>query len=369
MAWWVVFGHASHLVRGSDFLPQPLVQILERGDIAVNVFVIVSGFVITHLILSKEENYAPYIIRRFFRIFPVYIACLAVAILLTKFYQAAYSNPWVVASDMRAERIAAEHQHFWTHLGLHASLLHGMLPDTIIPFSSSTFLAPAWSLSLEWQFYLIAPALIAVLARNSIAMIFTVLALLTTFVICKSGVIGHWAYPSFLPLSVHYFLIGILSRVALGAIKSGTLKVEYLVVPAVLIAAISGPLEGVIWVTFLGFALIELGLINFSNPILLRIMNLFILNPRVATLGAWSYSSYLIHIPIFSVVVGSATILWPGIDQVRTLLLLTACMPLVMLASWASYSIIEKPFNLIGRRIANHMSTGSRPASDGCARG
>lgn len=363
MAWWVVLGHASHLARGSDFLPRPFVQILERGDIAVNVFVIVSGFVITHLISSKNESYAPYITRRFFRIFPVYIACLAIAMLLTKFYQAAYSNPWVVASDMRAERILAEQQNFWTYAGLHLSLLHGMVPDSLLPFASSTFLAPAWSLSLEWQFYLIAPGLIALLARKSVTMMVTAMGLIATFAIFKSGTMGYWAYPSFLPLSIHYFLIGILSRVALGALQDGTLKVEFLVLPAILIAAISGPLESVIWITFLGFTLIELGTLKLESPMLRRAMELLIVNPRIATLGAWSYSSYLLHIPIFSIVIGSATLLWPGMNQVRVILLLAGCMPLVLLASWASFSAIEKPFNLIGRRIANRMSAPSHKAA------
>lgn len=69
MAYWVVVGHGLHLAGRSHKSEAPLflsyiLKIMTRGSTAVNVFIIVSGFVIVHLLISKREAYIPYIKRR-----------------------------------------------------------------------------------------------------------------------------------------------------------------------------------------------------------------------------------------------------------------------------------------------------------------
>ncbi|MFG1346775.1 acyltransferase [Xanthobacter autotrophicus DSM 431] len=356
MAWWVVLGHASHLTRAADFLPQPVVRLIERGDIAVNVFIIISGFVITHLLASKKENYAPYLTRRFFRIFPVYLFCLILAIAITDLYQAAYFHTWVVGVDMRQARALEESSNFFTHLGLHLTLLHGILPDTFLPFASSTFLAPAWSLSLEWQFYLVAPVLIFLLSRSSIVMLATVGVSLIVFAIVHTGKLGTWAYPSFLPISIQYFLIGILSRQCLGRLRQQGLVAEPLIVLAALIALLAGPLEALIWIVFLAFTMMEMGVLRLQTGALEKLANVFVFNPLVARVGTWSYSTYLIHIPVFSIVVGGATLMLPAVSQALAVVLVLLSLPLVLLVSWCTFMLVEKPFNGFGRQLAKRMS-------------
>ncbi|MFG1209601.1 acyltransferase [Xanthobacter flavus] len=365
MAWWVVIGHASHLTRASDFLPQTLVRLIERGDIAVNVFIIISGFVITHLIESKRERYAPYLVRRFFRIFPVYLFCLILAIIITYLYQAAYFHPWVVGVEMRQARAMEESSRFFTHLGLHLTLLHGVFSDSFLPFSSSTFLAPAWSLSLEWQFYLIAPALIFLVSRAGYTMIFTISLLIGFYALAHSQMLGYWSYPSFLPLSIHYFLIGILSRQCLGQLQRNEVRVEAFVAVAALIAILSGPVEALVWITFLSFAMLEIGLMRLEIFGGARIMAFFVLHPTVARIGTWSYSTYLIHIPVFSVVVGTATLFLPSVSQELVVLLVVTSLPIVLLVSWLSFTFIEKPFNSIGRKLARRLAEGEPQGSSG----
>ena len=65
LAWGVFFGHIV-LFAGLSRLGIPR----GAGEVAsdcVQVFIIVSGFVITHLLLAQQESYASYIARRFFR--------------------------------------------------------------------------------------------------------------------------------------------------------------------------------------------------------------------------------------------------------------------------------------------------------------
>ena len=73
MAWWVVAGHALRLTGTAQWLPAPVAKVVMKTDIAVNVFIIVSGFVITHLLMNARESYSQYIWRRFLRIAPIYI--------------------------------------------------------------------------------------------------------------------------------------------------------------------------------------------------------------------------------------------------------------------------------------------------------
>ena len=70
LAWAVVF---SHLANFSDIYKRgfgALVNIL--GTPSVLIFVIISGFVITHAILERPEPYRSYLTRRFMRIFPLF---------------------------------------------------------------------------------------------------------------------------------------------------------------------------------------------------------------------------------------------------------------------------------------------------------
>ncbi len=77
LAAWVAIGHALQLA-GFLKATNPLLRILLSGHDAVILFMIVSGFVITNLLVAKQEPYLPYITRRFFRLFPAYVlACVA----------------------------------------------------------------------------------------------------------------------------------------------------------------------------------------------------------------------------------------------------------------------------------------------------
>ena len=81
LAWSVVLWHIAGFAKVNvytccgPYFP----GFLLNGTLAVYVFMMISGFVITHLVLKSDENYLPYIIRRFFRLWPAHAVCFVLS--------------------------------------------------------------------------------------------------------------------------------------------------------------------------------------------------------------------------------------------------------------------------------------------------
>lgn len=66
--------------------------VYKMGGVAVFVFIILSGFVITHLLFTKRERYLSYLVRRAFRLFPAYLVCLAISLALAPLIGSVLTN-------------------------------------------------------------------------------------------------------------------------------------------------------------------------------------------------------------------------------------------------------------------------------------
>jgi peptidoglycan/LPS O-acetylase OafA/YrhL len=94
LAWIVVLAHVT-LHTGAGIKWPLLEKIGTSAVYSVCLFIIISGFVITHLLIEKRENYLPYISRRFLRIYPIYFICLCLGIGATYLhFQAFADHPW-----------------------------------------------------------------------------------------------------------------------------------------------------------------------------------------------------------------------------------------------------------------------------------
>ncbi|TRD11407.1 acyltransferase [Erythrobacter insulae] len=360
MAWWVVLGHALHLSGWTYRVFDPGVlhyglRLLERGSTAVNTFIIVSGFVILHLMLSRAEGYKEYIIRRAMRIFPIFLIALALAIVLQPLYLEAYTEySWVHAREMRLDRVAQEEAHFFEHMFLHLTMLHGAVPEEVLKYSSGTFLAPAWSLSLEWQFYMIAPFLLAALMSERALVRYGVAAICLALIAAFHWqTVYSWAYPSMLFLSLPHFFVGIGGRMFLTDDKK-------LQIFGVILAAVSLPftdyLAIIIWAFFFVIVLEESDRISVPRP-LKALFGLVAWNKLAVYLGKMSYSTYLLHIPLFSLVLGLTGYWLQGemSQQTATILVLISTLAMIPL-SHITYASIEAPFSRMGGRIAKRYA-------------
>lgn len=365
MAWWVVLAHALELSGAAStgiglWVPRTLVHIASSGASAVRVFIIVSGFVIAHLIVQKQEPYAHYITRRFFRIAPIYVVGIIFAIIVTNFYRTAFIDlPFATDRDFRLTRLLEQKAHFWTHLMVHATLLHGMIPNNVLPFAATTFLSAAWSLSLEWQFYLIAPAMIAFVffsRLNAVAVSVTVLVL--RIVLQRQGFI-EWSHDAFFFLAADYFMVGILCRLALQQTTATGRKFE-LLIPATFLLLNQDRNAAFIWIIFYGIVLYEGGIIKIDNALIRKFIGSFALNEKIALLGKWSYSTYLIHLSVFSVFVGAyASIVGvKNVSQMGVVWILITTIPAIVILSAILYRYIEAPSMRLGRTLISRKLTG-----------
>ena len=126
-------------------------QVFEFGWIGVDLFFVLSGFLITDILLSSQGGrnfFRNFYARRFLRIFPLYYITLIAFFLLAPY----------VFSQQNADVVTYYNTNqlwFWSHLQNWLFVNKGM--------SSSPMLSHFWSLAVEEQFYLFWPLIIFIL--------------------------------------------------------------------------------------------------------------------------------------------------------------------------------------------------------------
>lgn len=353
LALWVVYGHILQLSGFGD-VPAPF-GILLRADYAVDLFIILSGLVITHLLTEKREAYLPFVTRRFFRLYPAFLVCGFLGFATTGLYlayvdtaQIPASDFWVQSNVERHARAVAMHDQIVPHILAHLTMLHGAIPKEILPFSAVTFLFPAWSISLEWQFYLLAPLILWAL-KSRIGTAVLVIVSVAAYALYTAGALGTFTYKAFLPSAAGYFAIGIGSRLLLGRLKGLALD------PAVVALVLCGFLwwfvpERIVltlWSVFFAYLLFPVDRIDG------KAFNLLFNNPISQSLGRVSYSLYLVHIPVIVVVGFTVVRLGWAQDQMSVLLWHLIASGLVTVAmSYLLYHAVERPGIRLGNMAA-----------------
>jgi len=348
MALWVVLGHVlAALPPLFGSFPNNL-----YNSYPVQVFIILSGFVIFSMLDRGGEPYPRYIIGRAFRILPVYWVALLISTVSLPFaLEVLHASPHGVATDGRIQIIEIAQSNLFFHILAHLPLLQGVLPTSVLPYASLTLVGQAWSLTVEWQFYLVAPLLFMMLTslgRNS-ARIAVILIAAACWIVSSymeggflgnnlpmfcAGFLSYFAYKNFLQKSSQQELISI-----------AVLSIAFTLV---FLRDFSAPL--IIWIiTF--FSVVSTRLSGKSNA-----LGSILSTPIVMYFGRISYPLYMVHMQVLFASMWLSNTL--GLSESTRIV----AIPVIgVLASIAAadilHRLVEVPFHELGRRISKNPLT------------
>lgn len=316
----VAFYHAQIIMAQPEYGGITLLQgIATKGWLGVNFFFVLSGFVICYAHfgdIGKPQRWARYAWRRFSRVYPAY---------------------WVyLTAYIGAAAIGIGHPDFsWEPLNLLTS--YALVLITPVP---SLPLQPAWTLFYEVGFYILFSTLIL---NRRLGM--AVMATWLTAVIIYSLILGHTGFGQLHAWNL-YFLFGCMAFLAYRRLP-GALGLPILGVGlAIFLAELSLGLVD----DHLGTAdKRPLMLLALATPFALILLGTIMLEIRMhwrapallKLLGNASYSIYLVHSPVLSVIAGIANRL-PAVHQ-HPWLLYIAMVLLSVAAGLFAHLFVERP--------------------------
>ena len=149
----------NHFWRGADGggrAERLLYTLIENGWVGVDLFFVLSGFLITGILVASKGTghyFRNFYARRFLRIFPLYYAFLFLwFIVAPRLFTLAPNGPFRIGSDTQL--------WFWTYTSNFLSLMKGVT----LPIGLNHF----WSLAIEEQFYLVWPAVVLLASNRSL---------------------------------------------------------------------------------------------------------------------------------------------------------------------------------------------------------
>jgi peptidoglycan/LPS O-acetylase OafA/YrhL len=357
LALWVAFSHIFALTgHWENPFPKKLDgawEIFVSAGPAVDTFIILSGFAISFLLHKRSQSYVSFMRGRFFRIYPVYLFCLALSI------GTCFLMPYILQTAVWKETIYFEWlamfrdfetSRFGSHVFWHVTLLNGVLTKGYLPGATGTLLPPAWSITLEWQYYLVAPFLARGVKSGVGLLVIGIIAWLA------HQYSAPWQNTnlSFFPAQLPLFLIGIGSY-HLYANLSDSAQFR----PLASVCAVSLLMLGIFaewhpvalaaWALGFGCILVR-GNDLFSRA--LGLLRVVLLHPWLQHLGKISFPLYLIHWPVIIAILFLMLRLAPGMKpHLALVILLGTAIPAILIIAEIIHRLIEKPGMAFGKKF------------------
>lgn len=308
-AWAVVFCHFAQINMGKKGLDLFLSVFWAYGAYGVDLFFIISGFVLFHSTRRHETKPATFLWYRVRRIVPAYWLATSVLALL------------VLISPRLASWTAVDLGFFIKSL----LFIPAQNPSGIGPYP---LLTVGWSLNYEMMFYAIFSVVLFLPRATHVVALGIGLVLLQLGLSNLGGVAAFYARPI-----MYEFLLGVL--IAWAWQRGWFTRIHPLAAVCVCVAAVStmvtkGKGHDFIWVG-LPCAAVLIAAISQEKY--------FPRRGPLPLLGDWSYSTYLWHAVVLTILAYVSKVF-----GIRPNWMLWPAVPLVVLCSWLSFEFIEKRF-------------------------
>jgi peptidoglycan/LPS O-acetylase OafA/YrhL len=335
---YVAFGHCWWATYPIFAATQHVAPFIAFNTKAVPIFAVLSGFLIYRSCISAVSGIAQlraYIVRRFFRIYPVYLLGIVLSLLMGQYIGSPQFSP------------------------------SGYLVSDIFMFTSLNWPGgfanpPTWSLYIEVSFYAVLPLMIIAVGQKRMAALCSILLLACVIADYPSRVFVLW----------RYFFIGIIASEVSKKISFRPALAAFLIGICLIYYDLGGPPHD--WFGLIGIGQIHhdystlglglgCGLILVSLPHLPQIGAMLNILP-LRLLGVISYSVYITHFfyiranfPEIALFSQAGTD--PLYQHFKTLAPFPAWyLPLVFFPGvlfWgaASFVLVERPGILLGRFI------------------
>ncbi|HUZ64217.1 MAG TPA: acyltransferase [Acetobacteraceae bacterium] len=357
LAVYVMAGHLlPFLVLPAAFAP--LRAAASHGLAAVDLFFALSGLVIVQSLGGFGDRAGPFLLARAARLFPTYLVVLLAAGLVLALGDPLSAMPWL-SGPGAGHGARAIWQPGWplpwrAHLLAHLTMTHGLLPHAVLPYAYVSILGPAWSLSTEWQFYLLIPLLVAAIGgsrQHPFRLAAAFLALAALGLAAQHVLPAPWRFSrAFLPNAAPYFALGIASTPLFRQPRWADFAGYALVLAAVLVFALARGgggklLPPLAWTLCLAVQAAP-------GHVLLRPFARLLRAGPVLWLGAVSYPLYLVNEPVQRLLALVIAPLCGGNGAVFSLAWAPAAVVLPLAAAWLLHRHVERPSHRWGRAVA-----------------
>lgn len=347
-ALWVVFYHwrAPWAVNVDAYT-----NLFAMGRFGVDLFFILSGFVLTHVYVASREagmfDFRKFIIARIARIYPLHIATLALMALMA-FGASRMGVPFdadmVPLSDLPAQLLMV---HAW-----------GFAPDL-------GWNGPSWSISAEWFAYLMFPAylMVAIALKNRP----WILLLLATALFLVLDQLHQGLFGDTLPMATErYGVIRIIPEFLIGV---GLYRLGQAHSLPKMIARAGFWIVMLTYIVGAHLAWDDRVLALMGAPLIFLLAEMDRTErPRMRRdglryLGDVSYAIYMIHVPFFMIAFNILQDFFGVIDDTISTALILGLLAGLLLASSLTYEILEKPPRNAIRKIADRLFDGEKHKS------
>jgi peptidoglycan/LPS O-acetylase OafA/YrhL len=318
------------------------------GRTGVDLFFVLSGFLITGIILDRKQGFKNFLmsfyIRRVLRIVPSYLVLVVVF--------------WIIVFSTSATPAFNADTPIWYHL-----LFIQNVWMTLNNIWGPGAISVTWSVAIEEQYYIVFPFVALLLSRDRLVKLLCFVAIFSCF-------FRLWVWLRFgNPFAMYVFTLSRLDGLAFGGLLacfwrtdafinlsnrnkktiSNALVGFVCVIPFFLFSIKKDlPMNMALW----GHTYLTL---LYSSALLFILINLgstklsWLRDYRLAKLGALSYTVYLVH-PLF---ISSVFLLWGKSEKLGSifdLLLFLFAFLLCLMYSFVRFTFLEKPATNFGKR-------------------